>query len=171
MFDDDPVATVNSWYDEEGELHEQFIRMATLATISPEGTPTMRQIEIPSIDEKGATFFTHRSSRKSQHLMANGKSSLNIWLPKTKRQVGIEGMTTEMQLFEANQWWERMPSVLQRCFLEDDDDGEAMPHEFIGFRMAMHRLSFYEIRFPEVSNSIIAERDGASWSFANSALL
>lgn len=156
MFDD-PVATVNRWYDEEGELSEPFIRMATLATISPEGIPTMRQVEIPCFDDDGATFFTHRSSRKTHHLLENNKASLNIWLPKTKRQVGVEGVATQMQLFEANQWWERMPSVLQRCFLEDGDDGELMPDEFVGFRLQAKRFSFYEIRFPEVANSVVVE--------------
>lgn len=87
-----PVERVNKWIGEEKlDLQNPLHTFVTLATVNRVNQPTTRLVELISLDDDGALFFTHRNSRKAQDLSHNLNASMNLWLPSTHRQVSMEG--------------------------------------------------------------------------------
>ncbi len=61
-----PVGQINQWFKAEKEKGMGgFHKFATLATVSSDGHPHTRMIEIVGLNKnKGALFFTHKNTEK-----------------------------------------------------------------------------------------------------------
>ncbi|MEM8728113.1 MAG: pyridoxamine 5'-phosphate oxidase family protein [Chlamydiota bacterium] len=164
-----PITTVKQWCKQEKVLTEgRYCVVGTLASVAASGMPHTRMIEISHLDKnKGALFFTRKSTRKAKDFETNPQASLNIWLPKTRRQVTLEGTVEEIPRTEAEKSWNRMPGFMKFSFLAPDRveklDSEAalqkskeapdkellkeisMPDTFIGYRLIPEEIIFYQI--------------------------
>ncbi|MCB1085378.1 MAG: pyridoxamine 5'-phosphate oxidase family protein [Chlamydiia bacterium] len=172
----DPITQVKQWCKEEKERTEgRFFKFASLATVSPTGTPHIRMIEIVHFHkEKGALFFTHQNTRKVADITHTPLAALNLWLPKTHRQLILEGSVEKIENLEAEKSWNRMPRYMKLSFLASHHAGaldsiavleerkEALkktypkeipcPQEFVGYRLVPNQITFYEVCprfFPE----------------------
>lgn len=89
---DDPAVALFGWLaTAEQEGIEDFNSMA-LATVGPDGQPTIRNVLLRGIDDLGRLqFFTNRVSRKGLEMAASQKVGLLFsWLP-IHRQVRVDG--------------------------------------------------------------------------------
>ena len=87
----DPVEQFTCWFDQamKTEVHEP--NAMSLATVSPEGQPSLRTVLLKYFDEKGFVFFTNYTSEKAHDIEQNPKVALMFfWLP-LERQVIIRG--------------------------------------------------------------------------------
>lgn len=90
----DPIGLFQQWLHEatKAELHEPYAM--TLATVSPDATPSARIVLLRQVDEDGFVFFTNYQSRKGVELAGNPKASLLFYWAEIERQVRIEGQVT-----------------------------------------------------------------------------
>lgn len=181
-----PVTKVNTWFNEEKELTEgRFFKFASLATVSSDGYPHVRMIEITHLHPReGALFFTHQNTEKVTHIAFKPYGALNIWLPRTHRQVSMEGTIQKVGREETEKSWSRMPRFMQLTFIASNhtgnlesskclEDRKALlekeypdkipcPSTFIGYRLTPDRVIFYEINhrsFPKKEIALINQKD------------
>jgi len=182
-----PIKTIKTWFKEEKEKSSGgFHQFATLSTVGANGHPYSRMIEIVRINQKdGLIFFTHSATQKVKHLSLHPYASLSIWLPKTLRQISINGNVKKVPQPIAEKSWRRMPRFMKLTFLSSKHEGilpslEALeerkeklektyketipiPDTFIGYQLMPEKVIFYTItprRFPEKK---LAEFENESW--------
>ena len=183
-----PILKSKHWFEEEKQRSDRgYHRFATLSTVGPDGHPYSRMIEIVGMSQKnGILFFTHRSTDKAQHLSVNPYAALNIWLPKTLRQISMNGSVKEVPTDIAERSWKRMPRFMKITFLASEHKGvlsspdaleerkekleEAykdreipMPETFVGYRLTPDRAVFYEIKPRSFPERELAELEGNQW--------
>lgn len=183
-----PVKKVNQWFKEEKErTNGGFHKFATLATVSSDGHPHTRMIEIVGLSkEKGALFFTHKNTQKVAHLDHSPVAALNIWLPQTLRQVSIDGEVVQVSKSEAEKSWKQMPRFMKITFMASDHKGEIesndvlqerkkeleklypqeipMPDSFVGYRIRPKTMIFYEIKPRNFPTKHVAHLESENWT-------
>ena len=91
QLDPDPVRQFTCWFDEAVETGITEPNAMTLATASPDGTPSARTVLLKGYDERGFVFFTNYESRKGHDLAAHPCAALVMFWEPLHRQVRIEG--------------------------------------------------------------------------------
>ena len=183
-----PILKTKQWFEEEKQKSDRgFHRFATLSTVGTDGHPYSRMIEIVGMSQtNGILFFTHRHTNKAEHLSQNPYAALNIWLPKTLRQVSINGQAKEVPSDIAESSWKRMPRFMKITFLSSAHKGELaspdtlldrkakleeaykdrdipMPETFVGYRLMPDQVIFYEIKPRSFPEKELAQLDGKEW--------
>lgn len=182
-----PITRVNQWFNEEKELTEgRFFTFGTLASVSSNGRPHSRTIEISHFDkEKGALFFTHKQTQKVEDFLYNPYASLTVWLPKTHRQLIIEGKVEEISRGEAEKSWKKMPRFMKLSFLTSNHQGKLeseeilekrkktlekdlpkeipIPETFIGYRLKPDQIIFYQVNFRSFPKKEAATLEKDDW--------
>jgi pyridoxamine 5'-phosphate oxidase len=90
--DADPVAQFDRWFQEAqggGEVYEP--NAVALATVGPDGQPSLRMVLLKGFDAAGFVFYTNLESRKAVELAANPRAALLFWWDRLHRQVRVEG--------------------------------------------------------------------------------
>jgi len=105
---DDPLAQLRTWLDDARAATEQPLAM-TLATATPDGTPSARVVLLRGLDEHGLTFFTNRTSRKGYELRLNPRAAVAMHWWELGRQVRVEGVVEEVSMDESTAYWETRP--------------------------------------------------------------
>ncbi len=77
----------------------------SLATVSPEGFPSLRHVLLKRADEQGFTFFTNLNSRKALQLEKNPHGALAFFWDPLMEQVTVEGLVEALPTIEADEYW------------------------------------------------------------------
>ncbi len=86
-----PFAQFHEWMAEAWTHEPEDANAMTLATTTPDGTPSARIVLLKGADDRGFVFYTNKQSRKGEELAANARAALLFhWKPQG-RQVRIEG--------------------------------------------------------------------------------
>ena len=67
----DPVPALETWIEDGRAAGLPNPNAMTLCTIDPDGRPSARIVLLKGLDDRGAVFYTNRTSRKGQALEAN----------------------------------------------------------------------------------------------------
>lgn len=105
---DDPASQLEAWLDDARAVVAQPEAM-TLATATPDGSPSARIVLLRGLDERGVTFFTNRTSRKADELERNPRAALILHWWELGRQVRIEGMVERTTDEESRAYWQSRP--------------------------------------------------------------
>ncbi len=189
--DPHPLTKLNQWFQDEqdpagGRLH----KFATLASVSATNKPYTRVVELVKVSpQSGLVFFTHKNSIKVGHFSANPHAALNIYLPKTGRQISLAGKVFPVPKEDVTKAWRRMPRSLKLATLLSDHAREATslkalekrkqalqtrykqaaipaPPTFVGFSFHPEEVIFFQIRrgtFP--IKEIAALDEHQRWSY------
>ncbi|MCB1076142.1 MAG: hypothetical protein KDK59_11540, partial [Simkania sp.] len=118
--------------------------------------------------------------------LVNPYAALNIWLPKTLRQISINGLVKEVPNDIAESSWKRMPRFMKITFLASEHNGVLpstdaleerqakleevykeseipMPEAFVGYRFTPDQAIFYEIKPRSFPERELAELQGNQW--------
>src|SRR5438105_10182413 len=89
--DPDPFIQFDRWWHQA--LDEEPVRpdAMSLATVDPEGRPSVRMVLLKGFDRRGFLFFTNYESRKARELGANRRAALALYWPALHRQVRATG--------------------------------------------------------------------------------
>ena len=87
---DDPLAQLRAWLDDARNVTGQPLAM-TLATATPDGSPSARVVLLRGLDDHGLTFFTNRTSRKGDELRLNPRAAVAMHWWELGRQVARRG--------------------------------------------------------------------------------
>lgn len=87
----DPLAVLNTWYEEAVRSGAPMPDAMTLATATLAGRPAARIVLFKGIVRGGVFFVTNYDSRKARELDANPHAALVLHFAANERQVRIEG--------------------------------------------------------------------------------
>jgi pyridoxamine 5'-phosphate oxidase len=106
----DPTAQFARWFQEalgSGEIYEP--NAMSVATVGPDGMPSIRTVLLKGFDANGFVFYTNLDSRKSLELRANPRCALLFWWDRLHRQVRIEGEARLVSEAEADAYYASRP--------------------------------------------------------------
>ena len=85
----DPFVQFARWFEQARETETDATAMA-LATATREGRPSVRNVLLKGVDDRGLVFYTNYQSRKASELEATGRASL-LFTWRTSRTTGASG--------------------------------------------------------------------------------
>jgi pyridoxamine 5'-phosphate oxidase len=109
----DPIAKFISWLDDARELKVPNYEAMAIATVGPEGRPSLRFVLLKGIDQRGFVFYTDSRSRKGRELLANPHAALAFYWQPHGRQVRVEGSVEQVATSEADKYWSTRPRQSQ----------------------------------------------------------
>ncbi len=163
-----PLESLRRWFD---AAHEATTvpnpNAMSVATIDPDGRPSVRIVLCRGIDERGLAFYTNRQSRKGEGLHAHPRACANFHWDQIDRQLRIEGAVTQTTEAESDAYWNSRPRENQvnacasqqsrpigsRAALvsavaefEQRFAGKPIPRpsHWGGFRIALERVEFWQ---------------------------
>jgi pyridoxamine 5'-phosphate oxidase len=81
----------------------------TLATASPDGTPSARVVLLKGVDERGFVFYSNYESQKGRELAQNPNAALVFWWEPLERQVRIKGTVERLPGDESTDYFHSRP--------------------------------------------------------------
>ena len=87
----DPEEQFRLWFDQAEAAGNPMANAMTLATLSADGTPSVRVVLLKGIEEGALVFYTDYTSRKSLEIGHEGRVALNFFWGELERQVSLTG--------------------------------------------------------------------------------
>jgi len=185
--DADPIDLFRAWYavaEESGILHPEAM---SLATSTPDGSPSVRVVLLKGVDPEGFVFFTNYGSRKASELEANPQAALCFHWNVLERQVRVTGDVERVTEAESaayygsrgrgsriGAWASRQSQPLPaRAELEQrvkDFDarypGEEVPLPpfWGGYRIRPRSIEFWQGRADRLHDRLVFTRGEAGWT-------
>lgn len=114
MSETDPIKRFRALFAKAQAAGEpQHATAMTLATCSPEGTPSARMVLLKDVDERGFVFFTNYESRKAGELDANPVAALVFYWSTLDVQVRVEGSISRVPDAESDAYFATRPRQSQ----------------------------------------------------------
>ena len=183
----DPFDLFDAWFQDAVRAGIYLHEAMTVATATPDGVPSARQVLLKEWGPAGFVFYTNYGSRKADELEANPRAALLLHWATLHRQIRIEG-TVERTSRELSEAYHRSRprgsriaawasdqsaelesrAALERRFHEKDAEfpGEdvPLPPFWGGYRVLPERIEFWQGRANRMHDRILYVRQGASWT-------
>jgi pyridoxamine 5'-phosphate oxidase len=104
----DPYVQFSRWFEQVRETEFDATTMA-LATATREGRPSVRNVLLKGVDDRGFVFYTNYESRKARELEATGRASLLFTWRTLERQVRIDGAVERVTAAESDAYFATRP--------------------------------------------------------------
>jgi len=101
----DPLALFGAWYEEAAKSEPNDPSAMSVATVGPDGMPSVRMVLLKDFDAQGFVFYTNHESRKGRHLLAHPKAALLFHWKSLRRQVRLEGPVSPTTTEEADAYF------------------------------------------------------------------
>jgi len=105
----EPFEIFRDWFAEAQEKEPNDPNAMAVATVDPEGRPSVRMVLLKAWDESGFVFYTNLESRKGRELRANPHAALVFGWLEVNRQVRIEGPVEELGPEVVDAYWRTRP--------------------------------------------------------------
>ena len=192
VIDRDPINEFKRWFDDAVASGMKLPETMTLATATPDGTPSARVVLLKSVDTDGFVFYTNYSSAKARDLEANPAAALVFYWSQFDRQVRVQGVVEHVTPEESQAYFRTRPresqigawASPQSEVIENRETLEARvaeleeiygdreiecPEHWGGYRVKPTRIEFWKGRLGRLHDRIVYERDGASWKISRLA--
>lgn len=91
-----PIELFREWLTEAAAKEVNDPEAMALATVGPDGRPSVRMVLLKGVDEQGFRFYTNLESRKAGELFHNRKAALCLHWKSLRRQVRVEGTVEQL---------------------------------------------------------------------------
>ena len=158
----------------------------SLATVGPDGLPSVRIVLLKAVDERGFVFYTNTRSRKGRELAASGRAAMVFWWGPIYCQVRVEGTVEPVTAAEADAyfasrsrgsqigaWASNQSSVLpsRETLLATMKDVEAKyegglvprPPYWSGYRVRPEVMEFWYGKEDRLHERLEYRREGNTW--------
>ena len=106
----DPYAIFSRWMeDAHARSDEEEPTACSLATLGPDGAPSLRMVLLRSVDEGRFVFHTHFGSRKGRDLEGDARAALCFYWARLHRQVRIEGRVERWEADRSDAYFASRP--------------------------------------------------------------
>jgi pyridoxamine 5'-phosphate oxidase len=166
----DPIERFREVYELAGKIDRSILpdpSAMALATVDPDGRPSVRIVLLKAYDQRGFVFYTNYEGRKGRDLLAHPRAALCFFWPTIDTQVRIEGavarvtddeadayFATRHRMSQIGAWASRQseplenPSALDERVkkYEDKFNGKDVPRppHWSGFRVQPERIEFWK---------------------------
>ncbi len=104
-----PFEQFEKWFADAVSAKLDLPDAMTLATATPDGTPSARMVVLRGFDEKGFCFYTDYESQKGKELTGNPRAALVFYWREFDRQVRSTGIVQKMSEEESDVYFESRP--------------------------------------------------------------
>ncbi|TXG82421.1 MAG: pyridoxamine 5'-phosphate oxidase [Sphingomonadales bacterium] len=182
----DPFSLFGDWLTEAARSEPNDPNGMALATVGPDGQPSLRMVLLKDWGPDGFVFYTNFESRKGQELQAHPKAALLFHWKSLRRQVRIEGPVSTVSDAEADAYFASRPrdsqigawasdqsrplenraEFLKRIAVQTAHFGigpVARPPHWSGFRVHPLAFEFWRDQRFRLHERIVFSRDGDGW--------
>jgi pyridoxamine 5'-phosphate oxidase len=106
--DANPFVQFTRWFEQVRETEIDPTAMA-LATATRQGRPSVRNVLLKGVDDRGFVFYTNYRSRKARELEATGRASLLFTWRTLERQVRVDGVVEKVSAAESDAYFATRP--------------------------------------------------------------
>ncbi len=104
-----PLEQLSAWLEEARHGGEHEPEAMALATVGPDGAPSVRVVLCRGIGAEGIRFFTNYESRKGRELAANARAAVVFHWKAVERQVRVEGEVSKLPALESDAYFAQRP--------------------------------------------------------------
>lgn len=182
----DPVDQFQRWYQQAIDARLPEPNALSLATVDPDGQPSLRTVLLKLYDADGFVFFTNYESRKARQMDHNGRVALLFPWVALARQVKILGRAARIPTAESLKYFATRPRgsrigawsspqsqvISSRSLLEEKvaemkrrfGDGEVpLPHFWGGYRVVPSSIEFWQGRESRLHDRFRYTREQDAW--------
>jgi pyridoxamine 5'-phosphate oxidase len=186
--DADPRRQLEIWLEAARHAGQPMPEAMSLATVTPEGRPSVRMVVLRQVDS-GLVFFTDDESDKAGDLQKNPYAAAGLhWLQPVHRQVRATGAVARVSAAEADRYWASRPPgarwaalashqsqvVASRAALEQraaswarhapEETSLPRPVRWAGFRIAPETIEFWEERTDRLHDRLRFNLSAPGWT-------
>lgn len=181
----EPIMLFDRWFRDARDAGIYLHESMTLATATPDGVPSAREVLLKRYGADGFTFYTNYESRKAAELEANPRAALLFHWSTLHRQVRVEGAvarttTTDSEVYYASRprgsriaAWASQQSAeiesraaLERRFRERDSEFHGqdvpLPPFWGGYIVRPERIEFWQGRADRMHDRLLFRRGPVS---------
>lgn len=185
--DPDPLAQFGRWFEEAVTGGVPQPNAMTLATATPDGSPSARMVLLKDFDARGFVFFTNYESRKAGEMAVNPRAALVFYWYELHRQVRITGRVEKVTAQESDAYFRTRPPMARigavasrqssqlpdRRILDEQvarlnaefPDGEVpLPDHWGGYRLVPDQIEFWQGRENRLHDRLQYSRAAGDWA-------
>ena len=175
--DPDPIKQFARWFGDAAAAGLKLPNAMTLATATPDGSPSARVVLLKGFDADGFVFYTNYESQKGRELDANPRAALCFYWTELDRQVRISGSVTKTTREESEAYFHTRPVDSQlgawasnqsaviasrealeekmRQLVRDYEGGDVpLPPYWGGYRLAPEVIEFWQNRLSRLHDRL-----------------
>lgn len=183
----DPIQIFEEWLQEAERQELKDFNAMALATVDPQGMPSVRMVLLKEFDRNGFVFYTNLDSRKGRDLQVNRKAALCFYWGSLKRQVRVQGEVERLSDSKVDAYfasrsrgskigaWASLQSreMEDRWTLERQVTSYTLkfglnsiprPPSWGGFRLFPETIEFWSEKLFRLHERIVYRRSADSWT-------
>ena len=107
--DSDPIDQFKKWLQNAIDAGIIEPTAMTLATVNESGQPSLRNVLLKDISDKGFVFYTNYESRKGSEINFNNRVCVNFLWKELERQVTINGHAEKISKDDSEKYFRTRP--------------------------------------------------------------
>ena len=182
---EEPITLFQQWLS-QAINYSNDANAFVLSTVNSNGVPSSRVLLLRDATEKGFSFFTNYSSRKSQEIEVNPNVCMNFFWPEMERQVRINGSISRLSEQESDDYFNSRPyeSRIGACCSPQSQVIESRevlenkiqelkkkypnevprPENWGGYTIVPNEIEFWQGRASRLHDRFLYNKEGENWT-------
>ena len=182
---EEPIILFQQWLS-QAITYSNDANAFVLSTVNSNGVPSSRVLLLRDATEKGFSFFTNYSSRKSQEIEVNPNVCMNFFWPEMERQVRINGSISRLSEQKSDDYFNSRPYesrigawcspqsqvIESREVLENKiqelkkkyPNEVPRPENWGGYTIVPNEIEFWQGRASRLHDRFLYNKEGENWT-------
>ena len=182
---EEPITLFQQWLS-QAITYSNDANAFVLSTVNSNGVPSSRVLLLRDATEKGFSFFTNYSSRKSQEIEVNPNVCMNFFWPEMERQVRINGSISRLSEQESDDYFNSRPyesrigawcspqsQVIESREVFENKIQELKkkypnevprPENWGGYTIVPNEIEFWQGRASRLHDRFLYSKEGENWT-------